>query len=143
MHDRERIRELIAAGGTIRGTAREVGADRNAVRRATRPGARTKYSRAQLADRFEPAVRDVLADYPLLSVDEIGTLIDWPASRRTLSNIVARLRPEALERATEDLNVPSIGSIRIGTIATGTVRARDLRVGSADGHEVRDLRDPA
>lgn len=107
MHDRDRIAELIAAGGTLQGTARAVGASRNAVRRAVRPGARRSYKRAELADKYGPAIRDVLADHPTLAVAQVAELIEWPASRRRLSDLVAEYRPAALERATEHLNRPT------------------------------------
>jgi len=107
MHDRDRIAALIAAGGTLQGTARAVGASRNAVRRAVRPGARRSYKRAELADRYGPAIRDVLADHPTLAVAQVAELVEWPASRRRLSDLVAEYRPAALERATEHLNRPA------------------------------------
>lgn len=128
MHDRDRIAELIAAGGKLKATAREVGASRNAVRRAVHPGARRRYKRAELADEYGPAIRDVLADYPRLAVPQIAELIEWPASRRRLAELVAELRPAALERATEHLNRPTFRRLdvarptfRVATFAAPTL----------------------
>ena len=53
MHDRRTIREHRAAGGTIRGIALDVGASRNAVRRALVPGARERYYRRSSTEDVE------------------------------------------------------------------------------------------
>lgn len=128
MHDRERIAELIAAGGTLKGTARAIGASRNAVRRAVRPGARRRYKRAELADEYGPAIRDVLADHPTLAVAQVAELVEWPASRRRLSDLVAEYRPAAIERSTEHLNRPTFRRLdaarptfRVATFAAPTL----------------------
>lgn len=114
MHDRRALRTALADVGTIRGTARTAGVSRNTVRRATRPGARDHYHRASPVDAVEPAVRDVLADYPAMAVADIAVLVDWRRSRRALSNLVARLRPEYLGR--DALDVPSIDAIEAGKL---------------------------
>jgi transposase len=121
MHDRRAIREQRDAGGSIRGIARDVGASRNAVRRALAPGARDRYHRRSSTEDVELAVREVLADYPLLTVEEIGQLVEWRRSRRTLSNLVARLRPEYLERAQEDQPRAAVGTLGVGTMHVGTM----------------------
>lgn len=133
MHDRRRIRAERAAGGSIRGLARDLGASRNAVRRAIAPGARLDYRRPSLADDFEPAVRDVLADDPHVPLSRIADLIEWPASRRALSELVARLRPLALERETDGLIRPAMGAVRVGPLAVGSVK-----VGIVHGAEGSD-----
>lgn len=122
MHDRRRIHAERATGGSIRGIARELGASRNAVRRAIAPGARLDYRRPSLADDFEPAVREVLADDPHMPVSRIRDLIEWPASRRALSDLVARLRPLAIEREVEGLNRPAMGTVRAGKVRVGRVK---------------------
>lgn len=123
MRDRNDIRVARDAGGTIRGIARQLGASRNAVRRALAPGARDRYHRASSTDEVVEAVRDVLADYPHMAVADIAVLIDWRRSRRTLSDLVAALRPEY---ATRD----DVAARPIGTISTGRlVGVRPLEVG--------------
>lgn len=129
MHDRRGIRARRGEGGTIRGMAREFGASRNAVRRALDPNANLDYQRPTLADEYEPAVRDVLADYPRMQVPQIAALIEWPGARSTLSELVARLRPLALEREREDLGRPRLGAVAAGTIKLGTVTAGRMTVG--------------
>ena len=121
MRDRRDIRARRDEGGTIRGIAREIGADRNTIRRAIAPDANLDYRRPTLADEYEPAVRDMLADYPRMTVAQIGELVDWPGSRRTLSDLVARLRPLILEREREDLNRPTIGTISLGRLTSGSL----------------------
>jgi hypothetical protein len=139
VHDRRAIRDAHSAGGSIRGIARERGASRNAVRRAIDPDARLQYQRPSMADEYEPAVRDVLADYPRITVTQVAEIVEWPGSRRTLSDLVARLRPAALERQIEDLNRLELGRIRLGSITLKTLRppaltVGSLHVGSQDSH---------
>lgn len=129
MHDRRGIRARRGEGGTVRGMAREFGASRNAVRRALDPAANLDYRRTALADEFEPAVRDLLADYPRMEVPQISELIEWPGSRSILSEIVARLRPSALEREREDLNRPKLGIVDAGPIQTGMASTGHMSVG--------------
>lgn len=147
MHDRRGIRARRGEGGTIRGMAREFGASRNAVRRALDPKSNLDYQRPTLADEYEAAVRDVLADYPRMQVPQIAALIDWPGGRSTLSELVARLRPLALEREREDLGRPRLGAVTAGTIKLGTVTAGRMTVGRVQhgnsSHSVRHPRDAA
>lgn len=130
MHNRRSIREEHAGGASIRGIARATGASRNAVRRALDPDARLDYHRPSMAEEYEPAVRDVLADYPRLSVPQIGEIVEWPGSRRSLTELVARLRPAALEREREDLNRPRLGTVRAGRITFGPMTVGRLTLGS-------------
>jgi len=123
MHDRRKIREHREDGDSIRGIARRIGASRNAVRRALAPGARDSYHRASSTDEVVEAVRDVLADYPHMAVADIAVLIDWRRSRRTLSDLVAALRPEYATR--DDVAARPIGTIRTGRL----VGVRPLEVG--------------
>lgn len=134
MHDRRDIRARREGGGTIRGIAREIGADRNSIRRALADGAALDYSRSSLADEYEPAVRDVLADFPRISVTQVAEIIEWPASRRALSDLVARLRPIAIERSVEALAEPIIGAVRVGLIDAGTMSMGKLKVGGLSGN---------
>lgn len=132
MHDRPLIRSTRDAGGTVRGIAREIGASRGAVRRALAPGSRDRYWRPSLADEAEPAVRDVLADYPHLTVAEIGLLIDWRHSHRTLSTVVSRLRPEYIARSIDAANAaypaPTVGRLSLGTLTIGHASVGTLTV---------------
>lgn len=133
MHDRRAIREQRAAGGTIRGIARDVGASRNAVRRALAPGARERYHRRSSTEEVELAVRDVLADHPRLTVEEIGVLIDWPRSRRTLSTLVARLRPEYLDRDRITSGAMAAAALAVGSMHAAPLAAGTMRVGTTLG----------
>ncbi len=134
MRDRRDIGARREGGGTIRGIAREIGADRNSIRRALADGAALDYSRPSLADEYEPAVRDVLADFPRISVTQVAEIIEWPASRRALSDLVARLRPIAIERSVETLAEPIVGAVRVGLIAAGTMSMGKLKVGGLSGN---------
>ncbi len=128
MHDRLTLRLLHGDGGSIRGIARHHGASRNAVRRALAPGARDHYYRASASAEAEPAVRDVLADYPAMSVSDIAVMIDWRYARRTLSDLVARLRAEYLERGT-DLDALPMSSLQAGPLRAGETRFGTMRLG--------------
>lgn len=129
MRDRRDIRARREQGGTIRGIARDIGADRNTIRRAIDPDANLDYRRPTLADEYEPAVRDVLGDYPRLTVQQVAEIIEWPASRRSLSDLVARIRPIVLDREREDLIRPQAGTLTVGTIRIGTATAGAPTVG--------------
>lgn len=130
MHDRPALRALHGGGESIRGVARSAGASRNAVRRALQPGARDHYYRPSASEDAEPAVRDVLADYPHMCVADVAVLIDWRHARRTLSDLVTRLRPE-YQGETAD-----VGARPMGTLAAGTVMATELRFGTMKLGEV-------
>lgn len=130
MHDRRGIRAARDGGGTIRGIAREFGASRNAVRRALDPASSLDYERPSLAEEFEPAVHDVLTDYPRMTVEQVAELIEWPGSRRTLSDLVARVRETVLDREREDLNRPRLGTVSTGRVSLGHVSVGRLIVGS-------------
>lgn len=142
MHDRRGIRARRGAGGSIRGLAREFGASRNAVRRALDPEANLDYRRPSLSDEYEPAVRDVLADYPRLEVPQVAELVEWPGARSTLSALVARLRPAALEREREDLNRPSLGRAGVGTLTVGVAIVGTMTVGRLQHVRTPSLVDP-
>ncbi|WP_105567139.1 hypothetical protein [Microbacterium halophytorum] len=141
MRDREQIRRMFDVAGTIRGTARELGAGRNTIRRALDPDAADTYRRPSMAEEYEPAVRDVLADHPRLTVPQVAELIDWPGARRTLSDLVARIRPLMLEREVEDLTRPRLGRIRAGTMTIGRASAPHITVGRLRDREAEDPRE--
>lgn len=135
MRDRPALRLLHGGGESIRGISRTQGASRNAVRRALADGSRDQYYRPSFSEEAEPAVRDVLADYPHMTVHDIGLLIDWRHSRRTLSDLVARLRPEYQPGAS--LEATSISMIRVGKLGTvGILKVGKLEVGTMEIGEV-------
>jgi len=124
MHDRHALREAHDRGESIRGISRSRDASRNAVRRALRPGARDSYYRPSAIEDAEPAVRDVLADYPQMSVADVALLIDWRKSRRQLSDLVARLRPRSVSEW------PAVQARALDSIAVGRLAAKPLSCGS-------------
>lgn len=128
MHDRPALRLLHGDGESIRGIARDRGASRNAVRRALVPGARDHYYRPSVSEDAEPAVREVLADYPQMVVADIAVLIDWRHSRRTLSDLVARLRPEIVD-TWSDIETRPIDAIRAGVLSTSNIRCGTMTLG--------------
>lgn len=128
MHDRPAIRESRVSGESIRGIARERNASRNAVRRALAPGARDHYYRPTLAEDAEPAVREVLADYPQMVVADIAVLIDWRHSRRTLSDLVAKLRPESIS-SWSTVDARPVGSIKVGKLTTSALSYGTMTLG--------------
>lgn len=131
MRDRPLIRSLHSEHGSIRKVARDLGASRNAVRRALAPGARDRYYRQSVLDDVEPAVRDLLADYPHMTVADIAVVIDWRRSRRLLSNLVARLRPQYLAAAATDNDLPALDLPALADIAAGAlVDVGTMSVGS-------------
>lgn len=130
MHDRPGIRVIHGDGASIRGVARAVGASRNAVRRALQPGARDFYYRRSASEDAEPAVRDVLADYPHMCVSDVAVLIDWRHSRRTLSDLVARLRPEYQDET------PDVHARPLTELAAGTLTVSEMTFGTMTLGEV-------
>lgn len=142
MRDRRDIRARHAAGGTIRGIARDIGADRNSVRRALHPDANLDYERPTLADRYEPAVHDALADFPRMTVAQVAELIEWPGSRRALSDLVAKVRPTVLEREREDLNRPAVGTVTSGRMHVGRLTLGRMTVGSVTHGTAQTTDDP-
>ncbi|MGC0270798.1 hypothetical protein ACPROK_14655 [Glutamicibacter soli] len=132
MRDRPKIIQLHADGRGIREISRDHEVSRNAVRRALAEDARMEYWRPSATEEFEPAVRDVLADYPHMSVPDIATMVDWRKSRRTLSDLVARLRPEYIDRAdSEATDGNGIAAAQLETITAGTFQPLKL-LGIAD-----------
>ena len=132
MHDRPALRETHDALASIRGTARASGVSRNTVRRAVRPGSRDGYHRHSEVDDFAEAVADVLADYPHMTVADIAIIVDWRRSRRRLSDLVARLRPDYL--GDTEVTAPPITAIRANPITN----LGEMKTGEVDcEHEYR------
>ena len=128
MHDRQAFREAHHGGESIRGISRGHRASRNAVRRALRPGARDSYYRPSASEDAKPAVRDVLADYPQMSVADIALLIDWRKSRRQLSDLVARLRPQT-KPEWPAIQARPLHSIKIGHLSTKPLDVGKIKIG--------------
>lgn len=127
MHDRPAIRQLHGDGGSIRGIARDTQASRNAIRRALAPGARDRYYRHSAADLVEPAVREVLADYPHMSVSDIALMIDWRHARRTLSDLVARLRPKY--SVNSPITATAMSELQAGILSTAEICYGTMNLG--------------
>lgn len=138
MKDRPKIIQLHGSGHAIREIARDHEVSRNAVRRALAEDARMDYWRPSASEEFEPAVRDVLADYPHMSVPDIATMIDWRKSRRTLSDLVAKLRPEYIERAdSEAADDGNISAVSMDSLRGGSFKALNvLGYSDIESHEL-------
>jgi transposase len=97
VEDWAEIRRLHRAEGLpIKVIARTLGVARNTVRSALASDGPPKYERAakgSVADAFEPRIRELLAAFPSMPATVIGERIGWPYSIRTLSGLVAELRP--------------------------------------------------
>lgn len=78
------------------------------------PGSRDRYSRASELERFELAVREVLADFPHMAVADVAVVVDWRLSRRHLSNLVAALRPQYCDEP--DVDAPLITALAVGEL---------------------------
>jgi transposase len=97
VEDWAEIRRLHRAEGLpIKVIARTLGVARNTVRSALASDGPPRYERAakgSVADAFEPRIRELLAAFPSMPATVIGERIGWPYSIRTLSGLVAELRP--------------------------------------------------
>jgi DNA-binding transcriptional MocR family regulator len=116
MWDRQQIRAAHAAGQPIRSIARELGASRNAVRRALAPGARDRYHRPSVSQDFFPTVGQAVDRSPASPVWEIGQRIDWPLGQRQLTKLVARAR-RALPAAQIEVGQASAGELTVGELS--------------------------
>ena len=100
MEDWAEIRRLHRAEGVpIKEIARRLGIARNTVRSALRVEAvprRERGPRAKLADRVEPQIRVLLADWPRMPATVIAERLGWRHSMTTLKDRVRLVRPEYL-----------------------------------------------
>lgn len=97
MEDWAEIRRLHRAEGMpIKAISRRLGVSRNAVRRALAAAQPTKYSRPprpSAVDVFEPAIRELLAEFPSMPASVIAERVGWTRSASVLRARVAALRP--------------------------------------------------
>lgn len=97
VEDWAEIRRLHRAEGmSIKGIARHLGIARNTVRRAVASDDPPKYRRAprgSIVDAVEPAIRELLAEYPRMPATVIAERIGWERSLSVLKRRVRELRP--------------------------------------------------
>jgi len=97
VEDWAEIRRLHRAEGvSIKEIARRLGVARNTVRSALRAAGPPSYERRRMAsavDPFEPAIRELLAEYPTMPATVIAERIGWQRGRTILQERVAELRP--------------------------------------------------
>ena len=97
MEDWAEIRRLHRAEGLgIRAIARHLGVARNTVREALRSDAPPRYERqakGSAVDAFEPAIRQLLAEFSDMPATVIAERVGWERSMTVLRDRVAELRP--------------------------------------------------
>jgi len=91
------IRRLhLAEGLSIKEVARRLGVARNTVRSAVRspkPPRFQRQPRPSVVDAFEPAIRELLRNYPRMPATVIAERVGWPRGITVLKERVAQLRP--------------------------------------------------
>lgn len=90
MHDRRPIRALHAAGTPIRAVARDLGIDRNTVRRAIDPA-----RRSPLED-VETEIREVLDRWPHMPATGVARRLGYAGGMTQFSRRVHVIRREVL-----------------------------------------------
>ena len=97
MEDWAEIRRLHRAEGMgVKTIARRLGLARNTVRAALRSAGPPSYERARkgsIVDAVEPAILELLRDWPGMAATVIAERIGWQHSIRVLRERVAELRP--------------------------------------------------
>jgi transposase len=97
VEDWSEIRRLHRAEGlSIKEITRRMGVSRNTVRSALRAESSPGYRRAPMpwsVDAFEPAIRELLAEFPRMPATVIAERIGWQRSMTQLKLRVAELRP--------------------------------------------------
>jgi transposase len=97
VEDWAEIRRLNRAEGLSgRAIARRLGVSRGAVARALASADPPRYSRPQrgsAVDAFEPAIRQLLAEFPSMPASVIAERVGWLRSSSVLRDRVAQLRP--------------------------------------------------
>lgn len=97
MEDWAEIRRLHRAEAMpIKAIARRLGVSRNAVRRALARDDPPRYQRpvkGSCVDGFEPAIRELLREYPSMPATVIAQRVGWQRSITVLKDRVRELRP--------------------------------------------------
>jgi transposase len=97
VEDWAEIRRLHRAEGMgIKAIARRTGIARNTVRNALRSDEPPRYERegrGSLVDGFEPAIRELLGEFPEMPATVIAERIEWPYGMTILKERVRELRP--------------------------------------------------
>ena len=96
MHDRRPIRALHATGTPIRAIARELGIDRNTVRRAIDPARPLTYHRRSTLDAVDAEIRDVLARWPHMPATGVARRLRYAGGMTQFSRRVHVIRREVL-----------------------------------------------
>jgi hypothetical protein len=66
-----------------------------------------------------------------MSVSDIAVVIDWRHARRTLSDLVQRLRPEYVDAGT--MNIRRMTELQAGTVTAASIpQYGTMKVGSVD-----------
>ena len=98
MEDWAEIRRLSKAEGVpIKEIARRLGVSRNTVRAALDSDRPPKYERAprgRVVDRFEPQIRQLLAEWPTMPASVVAERIGWPYTMNPLRVRLRQIRPE-------------------------------------------------
>ena len=97
VEDWAEIRRLrLSEGLSARAVSRRLGISRGAVARALAASEPPKYERrppGSAVDVFEPAIRELLAQFPSMPASVIGERVGWMRSSSVLRAKVAQLRP--------------------------------------------------
>ena len=97
MEDWAEIRRLRRAEEMpIKAIARRLGVSRNAVRRALAKDSPPRYQRpakGSAVDAVEPAIRELLREYPTMPATVIAQRVGWQRSITVLKDRVRELRP--------------------------------------------------
>jgi transposase len=97
VEDWAEIRRLSRAEGLAsRAIARRLGVSRGAVARALASADPPRYSRpprGSAVDAFEPAIRELLTEFPSMPASVVGERVGWVRSPSVLRDRLARLRP--------------------------------------------------
>jgi transposase len=97
VEDWAEIRRLhVAEGMPIKQIARRLGISKNTVKTKLAADTPPKYSRAatgSAADEFEPAIRELLKEFPAMPATVIAERIGWPRGMTVLTARVRELRP--------------------------------------------------
>jgi transposase len=90
------IRRLHRAERSTKAIARRLGVARNTVREALRSDVPPRYDRARkgsAVDAFEPAILELLKEFPRMPATVVGERVAWERSIRVIRDRVAELRP--------------------------------------------------